>query len=402
MGPLTRTTWVLATAASLGLGGVLVAVRGWGHHDQGELAAQVRDALQNRQWPRADNLLKDLARLRSPTAEDIALRAELELGRGHIDQAVNLLTSIPESDPRAARARLLAGKIEKSRDRARAMEPLFLEAIRLDHSLGLARRELIFLYATQARRAELNSQYRALAETEPLHYDEVFFWTNSFENLWINNTIQSHLQRYVAADPEDRISRLALAGVLVRYNQLEDAEALLRAVSDSDPDVLGLRVKIALGRMRLDEVQSLLARAPKDHVGLALLRAQSAVRQNDPSAAAGDFRLVLRHDPDNREALQGLALVLHQLGDHAAAAAPQKQADQWRHLTSLLQKSKTFEIRDDKVLLGQIGAACEDLGQLPEARAWYRLALTQDPLDTAIQKSLYRVRGNSRPLSPLR
>jgi hypothetical protein len=68
----------------------------------------------------------------------------------------------------------------------------------------------------------------------------------------------------------------------------------------------------------------------------------------------------------------------------------------------LLQKSKTFEIREDKVLLAQIGAACEDLGQLPEARAWYRLALIQDPLDTAIQKSLYRVRVDSRPSSPVR
>jgi tetratricopeptide (TPR) repeat protein len=365
----------------------------WGHQDQDKLAAEVRSALENQQWSRADGMLRDLARLRSPTAEDVALRAELELGRGHIDQAVNLLISIPESDPRAARARLLAGKIEKSRDRARAMEPLFLEGIRLDRSLGLARRELIFLYATQARRAELNAQYRALAELEPLDYDEVFFWTNSFENLWINNTIQSHLERYVAADPEDRISRLALAGVLVRYNQLEEAEALLRAVADSDPDVMELRVKIALARMRLDEVQLLLARGPREHVGLALLRAQSAVRRNDPSTAAGEFRIVLRNDPDNREALQGLALALRQLGDHAGAAAPQKQADQWRHLTSLLQKSKTFDLRTDKVLLAQIGAACENLGQLPEARAWYRLALTQDPLDTEIQKSLYRVRS---------
>jgi tetratricopeptide (TPR) repeat protein len=391
MGYPGRKAWVLAGVAVLGFGAVLVAVRVRAHSDPAELAAEVRVALRDRNWDRAEDLLVRLAQRRPPTADDVVLRAELELGLGRADQAIGLLTGIPESDPHAASARLVAGQIEKSRDRARRMEQLFREALRLDPRLAPAHRELIFLYGMQARRADLNAQYRALAELEPLGYEDVFLWMNSFENRWINDLIRSHLERYLAADPGDRSSRLALAGVLVRYNDLEGAEALLLPLPDSDPDALVLRARIALNRTRLDEVRSILDRGPTEHVDLAMLRGQFAVALKDPATAARQFREALRLDPTNREALEGLSAVLKQLGDREGAAAAQKRAEEWRRLTNLLQKAHVLHIRD-KALFTQLGETCEALGQFPEARAWYRLALDQDPLDPAVQKSLYRVR----------
>jgi len=352
-------------------------------------------ALKHRDWSRAEVLLTLLSQQRPPTADDAVLRAELELGRGRVDRALQLLTGIAETEPLAARARLVAGQIEKSRNRTRRMEALFVESLRLDPKLAPARRELIFLYAMQARRAELNAQFRALAELEPLSFEDVFLWMNSFEDLWVNDRIRSHLERYLAADPEDRLSRLTLAGVLLRSNQLEKSEALLLPLPDSDPDARALRARIGLSRMRLDEVRSLLDGGPEEHARLALLRAQLAVRLNDPSTAARQFRIALRQDPTNHEALQGLSLALKQMGEWEGATATEKQLDLWRRLTSLLQKSKTFDIRNDKTLLTQLGEVCEALGQVPEARAWFRLALAQDPLDTAIQKSLYRVRAQT-------
>jgi Flp pilus assembly protein TadD len=143
----------------------------------------------------------------------------------------------------------------------------------------------------------------------------------------------------------------------------------------------------------VDEARALVAQGPAEHVGLALIRGQLAVRSNEPAAAARQFRIALRLDPDDREALQGLSLVLKQVGELEEANRSQSRAEQWRHLTSLLQKSKTSGNREDKAVLTQLGEACEALGQNAEARAWYRLALARDPLDTALQKSLYRLRG---------
>jgi tetratricopeptide (TPR) repeat protein len=390
-----RKAWAVAAMAVLGLGGLLAAVRARAHPDPDALAAATRLALNDRQWSQAEGLLERLARSRPPTVDDVVLRAELELGRGRVDQAVGLLTGIPETDPHAGAARLVAGQIEKVRDRARFMEADFLEALHLDPKLAQARRELILLYAMQARRADLNAQYRALAELEPLDFDDVFFWMNSFENLWINNLIRSQLEKYLAADPEDRLSRLALAGVQVRYNELEGADALLRPLADSDPDARVLRARVALAHMRLDEVRSLLDRGPRDHVELALLRGLFALRSKDPTTSAREFRIALRRDPTNREALEGLSAALQRLGDEPGAARARKRSSQWRHLTGLLQRSRVFNIRNDKTLLIQLGEACEALDQLPEARAWYRLALAHDPLDGTVQKALYRVRGRS-------
>jgi Tfp pilus assembly protein PilF len=393
-----RKTWAVTAAILLGLGCTLAAVRLWNHSDPERLVADTRLALRNRQWSRAELLLKRLAQRRSPTADDIALRAELELGYGRADSAVSLLTGTPQSDPKAARARLVAGQIEQSRNRARRAETLFLEAIRLDPKLAQARRELIFLYAMQARRSDLNSQFRALAELEPLEFDDVFLWTNSLEDRWVNDLIQPHLERFLAADPLDRVSRLALAAVVLRTGNLDECEALLRVLPDDDADARVLRARLALNRLQPGAAHDLVAEGPIEHLELAILRGQSAVQENNPTAAARQFRLALRIDPANRTALEGLSIVLKQLGDKQAAAPIQKLAEQWRHLTSLLQKSKTFDLRHDKTLITQLAEACESLGQEPEARAWYRLALDLDPLDQKIQRALYRLRDRTGDL----
>jgi len=374
---------------------VLVAVRGRDHSSPAELIAETRLALKNRQWSRAQVLLTLLSRRRSPTADDVALRAELELGCGRADQAIRLLVGTPESDPAAARARLVAGQIEMSRDGARGAEALFLEALRLDPKLAPARRELIFLYGMQARRADLNAQFRALAELEALNFDDVFLWTNSLEDRWVNDLIRPHLERFVAADSQDRLSRLALAAVVLRAGSFDECEALLRPLTDSDDDARVLRARLALSRLQIDAARALVADGPVEHLGLALFRGQLGVRSNDSAAAVRQFRLALQLDPTNREALQGLSLVLKQLGDSESAAPIQKQAEQWRHLTSLLQKSKTFDIRQDRAFLIKIGEACEILGRRAEARAWYRLAMGQNPLDEELQRALYRLRDSA-------
>ena len=131
-----------------------------------------------------------------------------------------------------------------------------------------------------------------------------------------------------------------------------------------------------------------------EHPGLALLRAQFSARSNESAAAEGHFRTALRLDPRNREALQGLSLVLKQMGRIEESEKYRVEAEKWRRLTGLLQKSKTFNIREDVTLLTELGAACEDVGQVAEARAWYRLALGVDPLQPAVQKSLFRLRDH--------
>jgi tetratricopeptide (TPR) repeat protein len=388
----SRQTWVIAGLAILALTAALTAAGVWGNSSPEQLAEAARTAVQRKQWPRARSLLNKLLRRRARTTDDLLLYAELELGVGHPDEAIQLLTEINESNSVAARARLVAGQIEKKRDRARGMEAWFLEALRLDPSLAEVRRELIFLYAMQARRRDLNAQFQALAETETLSFDDVFLWTISFVDLWINDTIRPSLERYLAADAEDRPSRLALAAVMLKSGEIHEAESLLVPMPTADVDARVLRIRIALASHRLDRACEILSGGAREHASLALLRAQFAARSNDSAAAEGYYRTALRLDPHNHVAIQGLSLVLKQMGRIEESEKHRLEAEKWRLITSLLQKSKTFNIRDDVTLLAQLGAACEDVGLVAEACAWYRLAIGIDPLQTAVQKSLFRLR----------
>ena len=235
-----RIAWFMG--ASLILASMILwqVVYARGRTNPEKLAADAREAIKRQQWPRAEQLLNRLALERPFTSADIGLRAQVELAIGRADAAVDLLRGIPETDPDAAGARLVAGQIENARHRARGAEALFRESLRLDPKLAVARRELILLYAMQARRAELNAQYRALAELVPLEYDDVFLWTNSFENLWVNNTIKSPLEQCLAADPEDRLSRLALAGVHVRLEPVRGGPGRACSTSRLGPGCAGL------------------------------------------------------------------------------------------------------------------------------------------------------------------
>ena len=60
---------------------------------------------------------------------------------------------------------------------------------------------------------------------------------------------------------------------------------------------------------------------------------------------------------------------------------------------SLMQRVSVRENRGDAALLRALGAACEKIHRLPEARAWYRLAIDLNPLDPVAQKALYRLEG---------
>ena len=212
----SKKACALAGAALLGLGGLLATVRARVSSEPAEVVAAIRLALKDRQWSRGGPARAASRSGAPPQPLTWPSARSWSWACGRADRAVSLLTSIAEADPHAALARLVAGQIEKGRNRARRMEALFRESIRVDPKLVPPRRELILLYAVQARRADLNDQYRAVSANEPLEFDEVLLWTATLEDIWTNDTIRSQLELYLAADPEDRASRMGLAGVFLR------------------------------------------------------------------------------------------------------------------------------------------------------------------------------------------
>jgi tetratricopeptide (TPR) repeat protein len=387
-----RNAWLITAGLVIGLATVWRVVSGRASSRPEDLAARVKAAVKEGRWSQAERLFDRLADQRPLDSDDIFLRAEMELRRGRYDDAVRLLSRIGDSDPHAAQARLAAGQFEKSQNRARRMEVLYRAALRLNPRLIPAHRELIYLYSMQARRGDLNGQYRALSKLQPLDFDDVFFWTFSLEDIWINDTIRPILERFITADPADHESRLALAAVLFRSGDVDRAEETLGPIPDSDGAGAVLRARIALRRGEIDRLRKILQRGPADQAELAVLRAQLAGRSGDPSEAAREFQLALQLDPTNVEAHQGLALALRLQGRGDEAAGHEKTVEHRRSLRDLLEKAKNAGRGLNQDLFRQLAETCEAIGRSAEARAWYRLALISDPLDPALQQSLYRLR----------
>jgi tetratricopeptide (TPR) repeat protein len=378
--------------AVVGVVGVLLAVREWSVRDPGSLADEARRAVATREWSRAESLLDRLSRLRPRDPADMLLRADFERGRGRPDAALDALARISDGDPLAPKARLMAGQIERERGRLRRAESALLAALRLDPKRIQARRELIYLYGMQGRRPDMSAQFRALSELVPLDHRDMLLFTLNYEDIWRNSSVRADLERFLAADPEDRWSRLALAEVLQRSGLLDESEAVLRPLPDSDVEARALRARLALDRSRLEEARALLAGGPAEHAGLARLRGRLAMRSGDPSGAAEQFRIAVALEPTDLESVQGLALALKLAGDADGAESAGRRAERLRALARLLEQSRTAGGNEARDLAGQLGAACEAVGLVDEARGWYRLAISLDPLDSEAQQALFRLR----------
>ncbi len=378
--------------AVVGVVGVLLAARGWSVRDPDSLADEARRAVATREWSRAEALLDRLSRLRPRDPADTLLRADFERGRGRPDAALDALARISDGDPLAPKARLMAGQIERERGRLRRAESALLAALRLDPKRIQARRELIYLYGMQGRRPDMSAQFRALSELVPLDHRDMLLFTLNYEDIWRNSSVRADLERFLAADPEDRWSRLALAEVLQRSGLLDESEAVLRPLPDADIEARALRARLALDRSRLEEARELLAGGPAEHAGLARLRGRLAMRSGNPSGAAEQFRIAVVLEPTDLESVQGLALALKLAGDAAGAESAGRRAERLRALARLLEQSRTAGGTEARDLAGQLGAACEAVGLVDEARGWYRLAISLDPLDSEAQQALFRLR----------
>jgi tetratricopeptide (TPR) repeat protein len=352
------------------------------------LRREASQAAQQGRWKAADEAL---ARLTDPAPEDLLLRAVVATSLDKPEAALEQLAQIPPGGPLDARVALVTGRAEMGRSRARPMEAALLLALQLDPRLTEARRSLVYLYGVQGRRAELLDQFAALVEQGPLTFALVQHWCIAHqEQIKEPDDLRPALERFVANDPDDRWSRLGLARVYRRLGQFDRSRTCLAPLPESDPEARACRAEIEFDRGDLDAVEALLAEGPVDHPKLARLRGQVALGRNDGPAAVRDFRLSDQAEPNHSETLYGLAQALRMVGDREAAEPYGRRATALRafrdHLNNLNDKPSS-----QAAFCCRLAAECEAAGYLPEARAWYRLAITDDPLHLPAQEALARL-----------
>lgn len=390
-GPIWRSSrFVVAGSILLA---VVVGVRGLWHpgSDPDRIFLRADAAYKAGRPAEADAMLRRLEQLRPPNTVERLLRAEVAHAVGDEDRALAELAAIPDTDAGAPLARHRAGQIEIGRGRPRSAEAQFLEAIRLFPGGIKPRRELVYIYNIQRRQAELDATLGELLRLDALDFSYVLHWTKTRNTVWNPRGDLPALEKFVAADPGDRWSRLSLAEAMRRLDRLDDARRILAPLPDSDPDARAARVLLAMDRGAFDEAGKLLDHGPADHPGLARLRGQLALMRHDGEAAVRAFRIAADADPTDRLAMHGLGTALSLLGRTDEARPYLESARRHDKLWALVSRAATTEGEKDPAMPRELGLACAAIGREMEARAWLRLAVGRDPGDSEAQQALYRL-----------
>jgi len=164
---------------------------------------------------------------------------------------------------------------------------------------------------------------------------------------------------------------------------------VLAPLPDSDPAARAARAEAAFGAGDLPRVEALLAEGPADHPGLAQLRARLALARHDWPGAIRHARRLLAADPTLRDGYRSLGQALAASGDLAAARPYLDVARAHDRITTLVQHAATSGATDDPALPRQFGDILRAARLYPDARIWYQVAVTRDPLDTQAQRALY-------------
>jgi tetratricopeptide (TPR) repeat protein len=286
---------------------------------------------------------------------------------------------------------MLTGQIERKRNRVRYAEAAFLAAVAIDPSLVQPHRELIYIYGIQLRRDVLHREFLALKNAKALSFQNAFHWCLLRSNTWEPREAIADLTRYVAADPLDRWSHLALAENYRRMGLEREAESALLTLPPDDNEARALRIQIALDRRDDERADELLAQAPTDDAVLARMRGRRALAQRDGQSAVRYFQFAFAADPANRDAIFGLKSAWELLGNQKEAEPLRELARHLDRLNTLILQAAKPMADQDAALMRNLGATCAALHRDEEARAWFELAIAREPLDRSAQQALYRL-----------
>jgi tetratricopeptide (TPR) repeat protein len=291
----------------------------------------------------------------------------------------------------------LAGRIERRRHRLRYAETAFRRAIELRPGLVEAHRELIYLFGVQLRRREVDAQFKALSRLTPLSHHDLFTWGLTHFTVW-GPDIVADLESFIQTDPEDRHSRLALAELLLDAPDMENrAKRALEPLPAGDPEATALRIELKFNHGRIDEALAMLKHAPAGHRRLARIRGRVALLRGDHAAAIQHFHQASSEEPYDRVSLSELGKALVLIGNRAAAEPYLTRARQLDDVYNLINRVSRPNQENQAPDLTQLGRTCEAAGLRDEARGWYMLAISREPLNLEAQQALPRLRDAITP-----
>src|SRR5205823_2157866 len=95
------------------------------------------------------------------------------------------------------------------------------------------------------RKAEFDAQIREIVAQVPPTFALTYFWSQINCSIYDPAEVSAQLERFLAADVDDRRSRFALFEVYLKLDRGADAARLLAALPTTDLDAQAARARVA-------------------------------------------------------------------------------------------------------------------------------------------------------------
>jgi predicted Zn-dependent protease len=321
--------------------------------------------------------------------------AEIALERNDVATAIAAVQRIADSDAVAHRARLIEGEAWFRQNRLASAEANWLRARQINPQHPSARFWLRQLYGTQVRAAlwadSLWEEYdRGQAGLEEMI--QLMLSGLELKNFGANI---SRLRAAVAADPNDLLTRRALALHLLRVGQPQDALRELRELYEQNPERGDICLDLAdclIANGDAESLRKLLTEMPADtHNDWRFPYAEGclAVLEGRPEEAIEHYWDAIHVKPYATNVHLRMAEAIR-LAGNAGNLSPHiaitKATAKIEQLAPMLHTNGW-----DLDLISDLVRACEKLLLIEEARGWVRLGLADAPDDPFLLEARARL-----------
>ncbi len=334
-------------------------------------------------------------------AESTALlyRGQLARDSGDTEAAVRYWNRVPDHPAsEGATARFLEGSLFLEANQARRAEAAFLKAIQLNPAYLKPHERLLKLYVAQLRMPDVSRELLAVRRFRPWTLDELFQSVYLTGRMTNPEQAIPYVEKFLAADPDDLHTRVALGRYYLWDERPAEAAAVLRSARSLSPGDPCIRAYLAEALLELEDLpaaRDALAGAPAGPDAEPCLWKSCglywmAVGEWHRAAACLGRAVLLA--PQDLSAAYKLGIALERAGDAPAA----KQ--QFQHAETLLQlHSAMFQIsqwnrrRSSAVPLPtvmQAGRLLMKMNRNAESVPFFEQAVAWDPTSAAAHETL--------------